>query len=244
MKSSRWGLVVAVVLGVVVFSGCQMPFKCVSRAEFDNFRTLERLNSDQASMISRLTVEAEQLEIKLDAAMQALRDKSDLLVLQQKAMEQLEKDLAAAAKSVPAFDAGPGVVFSTPEGVGIRVGSDVLFDLAQATLKPEGENILKEIAGLIADKPNMIRICGYTDSQWTGVSQWKSNFELSGARALSVLNCLAKQGIPADRMHFAGYGEHSLMFGADGGEDMAKSRRAEIILLNEMAMVAPAIKPK
>ena len=244
MKSFRWGMVAAVVLGVVAFSGCQMPFKCISRGELENFRRLERLNSDQAIMISNLMGEAELLETRLDAAQQALLVGSDLAALQQKAIEQLEKDLAEAAKDMPAFVSGLGETIITREGPGLRFVDEVLFDTGQATLKPGGEKIMQEVAALLADTPNKIRICGFTDSQWTGKSQWKSNFELSGARALSVLNFLTEQGIPADRMHFAGYGEHALLYGADGSEDMDKSRRAEIILLNEMAVVAPALNPK
>ena len=235
----------SVVVGVLLFSGCQAPFKVISRVRFDEYRTLDRLNADQAALISRLTIENERLKDKAAALEAAMRDKVDILKLLQEANMRLEGELRERMAAIaPAGVEGPGEIFRTPEGVGIRLTSDVLFSTALATLTPEGETVLKQVADAVRDKPNNIRVCGYTDSQWTGVSKWDSNFELSGARAYSVLNFLVAQGIEADRMHFAGYGEHALIYNSDGTENMKKSRRAEIILLNEFAEMIGAIKPK
>ena len=244
MKSFRWGLFLSVLGVVVLFSGCQMPFKIISRAQFDEFRTLERINSDQAARISFLIVDNEQLKGTVSALEMALRDKTDILKLMQEANARLKSELERGVEGIPALSEGPGKIIDTPEGVAIRVGSDVLFDTAQATLKPDGEAVLKEIAEIVRDKPNRIRVCGFTDSTWTGVSKWESNFQLSGARALTVLNFLAEQGIESGRMYFAGYGEHALIYSDDGAEDKKQSRRAEILLLNTLADAVAPVTPK
>ena len=126
--------------------------------------------------------------------------------------------------------------FTTPNGeVGIRVKGDVLFSSGEAKLKSSGEKVLKQVAELVRDKPNKLAICGFTDSDPIKKTKgkWEDNFDLSGHRALAVLEFLEKEGIAPERLHFEGYGQYALVSGASGKEDKAKSRRAEIILLNE-----------
>ena len=233
MRSFRWGIVLLLVGGLFVLSGCQMPFKMLSRAEFENLRGLDELNKKQSAYISSLLREKEALENERDAFKAQLKDKADILALQEEMLRELKAGVGEMP-SMPGLEGEGVTAIRHPEGVGIRILGDILFSPGQASLKPEGEKVLKEVVGVLADKPNKIRICGYTDSDPIKVSGWDSNFQLSGARALSVLDYLKKQGIPASRMHFAGFGEHALIPDeTTGKEDKKRSRRAEIILLYE-----------
>ena len=127
---------------------------------------------------------------------------------------------------------------STAKSV-LDMKGDVLFASGEAKLKPSGEKVLKQVADMVRDKPNKLAICGFTDSDPIKRSKWTSNFDLSGARALAVLDFLEKEGIKPDRMHFCGYGQYALIPDAAGKENKAKSRRAEIILLKEVEGRAP-----
>ncbi len=241
MKSVRLAWLASLVVAGVLLSGCQGPMKIISRSEFDRLRQAERLNQEQSAYITGLINEKERLSMTVDSLegkvglLEVQRDDKAILVeLQLKDLQQLQAELDKARTSKPAL-AGDWEVFPHPEGVGIRVGSDVLFDAGQATLRPGGEKVLSEIAQLVKDRPNDLRISGYTDSEPITVSGWKSNFELSGARALTVLEFLNSAGIDPARMHFAGHGEYALIPNPDGTENMEKSRRAEILLLTEGA---------
>jgi flagellar motor protein MotB len=230
-------------VGVVVLTGCQMPFKCISRAELDKYRRLERLNEEQGAMITALTSEKERLTGEVGFLKLQLGAKEALLAARQRLLEALESKTTAINTDLPAGSEGIEVI-QTAEGQGMRVGSDLLFDPGKAVLKPEGEKILKEAVSVIASEPNKIAVCGYTDSDPIKHSGWESNFELSGARALAVLNFLKEQGIAPERLSFRGYGQYNLIYDpAAGNEDKARSRRAEIIVLDSGMFPGASAKP-
>ena len=151
--------------------------------------------------------------------------------------KKLADDLAKKSVAIKGVE-----TFGTAEGYGFRVQGKLLFDSGRAALKKDARSTLDKIVTILKTKKESIRVCGYTDSDPIKriAYKYKSNYELSGARALAVLNYLALKGIPKGRMHFAGYGEYALanakgdLIGETGGkEDKSKSRRAEILLLNQ-----------
>lgn len=232
MKGLRWVALLSVVGGAMLFSGCQMPFKFVSRDDYDQFMRLERLNNSQSQLITSLTNENARLKLELGHNKEMVAAQKDLL-------ERLQ-----GTGAVPGVDFGPGTTLKvTPLGPAIQMDADVFFGSGSATLKADGEKALKKVAEFLQQQPNMLAINGYTDSDPIRHSAWKSNFELSGARALAVLQQLKKLGIAPERMHFAGFGEYSLITDAGGKEDKKKSRRAEIVLLNEGALEAEPMVP-
>lgn len=142
----------------------------------------------------------------------------------------------AGGHGVGALGSGITTIYG-PEGYGYSIEGDVLFASGMAALKDSAKGKLDAIAGeLKKNSEYKIRVCGYTDSDpiRKTAGKWEDNFDLSGARALSVLQYLASKGVPASRMHFAGFGEHALVK-SGGKEDKAKSRRAEIWLLTTPA---------
>ncbi len=232
MKGLRWSFLLSAVGGAMLFAGCQAPFKMVTRDDYDQFMRLERLNTSQSQLITSLT--NENARLKLD-----LGHKAEMVEAQKRLLEQLQGGGAVAAP-----DFGPGTaVIMTKQGPGVRMDGDLLFNSGAATLRAEGEKTLKKVAEFLQQQPNMLAINGYSDSDPIKRSAWKSNFDLSGARALAVLEHLKKLGVAENRMHFAGYGQFDLITDAGGKENKKASRRAEIILLDEMAP-APAAAAK
>jgi chemotaxis protein MotB len=126
---------------------------------------------------------------------------------------------------------------------GIRVVGDrfvfessVLFDSAKADITQAGHQSLDDLAAAVTDLareippdiPWILRIDGHTDKNPISGGPYKSNWELSTARAVSVVQYLVSKGIPADRLAAAGFGEFQPL--DDGTDEAALSRNRRIEL--------------
>lgn len=119
--------------------------------------------------------------------------------------------------------------------------SEVLFPSASAILNPEGEdelarlaNSLKEVMAKIPTTiPWILRVDGHTDRLALRFNlDFKSNWELSSARALSVVHFLIKQGIAPERLAATGFGEYHPLDPAQNDAAYRKNRRIEFKLTN------------
>ncbi len=123
------------------------------------------------------------------------------------------------------------------EGDRFVLPSEVLFESASADLDPGGKHqiaavtdMLREIAAKIpADIDWVLRVDGHTDKRPVRVA-FPSNWELSSARAISIVKYMIELGIPADRLVAAGFGEYHPIDPADTPEAYAKNRRIELKL--------------
>src|SRR4029079_6596936 len=118
--------------------------------------------------------------------------------------------------------------------------SEVLFPSGSATLTPEGTAAMDQIADAILELQKEIpsdidwalQINGHTDARPISTPQLPSNWELSTARASSVVKYLVTRGVPPERLVAAGYGEFQPI-DAGGSEDaFQKNRRIELKLTN------------
>jgi chemotaxis protein MotB len=116
--------------------------------------------------------------------------------------------------------------------------SEVFFDAGQAVLKPEGRAEIDKLAGLLADLEKQIptdiawvlRVDGHTDVRPIASSQFPSNWALSSARAISVVQYLIQRGISPQHLVAAGFGEFQPL-DTDKTEDAyRKNRRIELKL--------------
>jgi len=116
--------------------------------------------------------------------------------------------------------------------------SEVLFPPASAQLNDAAKQrlavvatALKDIATKIPDDiPWVLAVNGYTDKRPINTPQFPSNWELSAARAITVINFLIAQGVPSDRLAAAGFAEHDPIDSGDSEEAYAKNRRIELKL--------------
>jgi chemotaxis protein MotB len=116
--------------------------------------------------------------------------------------------------------------------------SDVLFPVDQATLTPAGQaeiadvaKAVKEIAAKIPPNVNWIlSVDGYADSQAITGGPFKTNFDLSSARALTVLHLLVADGVPENRIASAAMGSNNPIATGNGPADFAQNRRIEFRL--------------
>ena len=116
--------------------------------------------------------------------------------------------------------------------------SEVFFDTGQATLLPEGRAELDKIADALKDLdkkipseiPWVLRVDGHTDVRPISSPQYKSNWELSADRAISVLQYLVSLGVPPQRLVAAGFGEFQPLDPAATEEAYRRNRRIELKL--------------
>ena len=123
-------------------------------------------------------------------------------------------------------------VIQNEDGLLIRFKDSILFDSGQAILTGEGNIILDKIADKIKDIDNKIRVEGFTDNQPINTEKFPSNWELSAARAISVMRYfIEKENIEESRFSFTGWGEYKPIASNDTEEGKSKNRRIEITIL-------------
>ncbi|MCX8034193.1 MAG: OmpA family protein [Thermodesulfovibrio sp.] len=114
----------------------------------------------------------------------------------------------------------------------ITLPSSLLFDSGSAQLKQESVEALRRISEYLREVPGKILIEGHTDNvPLLSTAIYKSNWELSAARAASVLHFLIQNGLSPDRFTIAGYGEYRPIDSNDTPEGRSKNRRVELIIL-------------
>lgn len=124
----------------------------------------------------------------------------------------------------------------TEEGVVLVLQDTILFDRGEAELLEPGQLFLDEIGGLLESVPNRVRIEGHTDTRPMSSYRYPSNWELSGARASSVIRYLIDEfDLKDTRFSLIGYGEVNPVAKNDTSNNMAKNRRVEIIILEKDA---------
>ncbi|MBI5145504.1 MAG: OmpA family protein [Candidatus Omnitrophica bacterium] len=132
------------------------------------------------------------------------------------------------------------------KGLVITFVADVLFDSGKAKIKPEAYPILDKVVRVLKENvPNLnVGIEGHTDNEPIRYSGWKSNWELSTARALSVLHYLTdEKEISPERVSAIGYGEYRPVASNDTREAQQLNRRVEIVILPQVTKVRENEKP-
>ncbi|MDR3001073.1 MAG: flagellar motor protein MotB [Fibromonadaceae bacterium] len=120
----------------------------------------------------------------------------------------------------------------TEKGIAIMLRDPVGFASGSADLKEQGQEILRDISDVIKDNPDLkVRVEGHTDNVPISSARFRSNWELSSARSLSVVQLLADQtGIKPENMSAVGYGEHRPIAPNATPDDRARNRRIQIFV--------------
>jgi len=126
------------------------------------------------------------------------------------------------------------------KGLVITFVSDVLFDSGKAKLRPEAFSSLDKVARVLNENVAdfKVGIEGHTDNEPIKFSGWKSNWELSTERALSVLHYLSDQEkVAPERLSVLGYGEYVPV--ADNSMKNGKqlNRRVEVVIFPKVTKV-------
>lgn len=134
-------------------------------------------------------------------------------------ISELESEVASEALNV-SYDT---------HRVVIRFAEDATFQSGRAELKPEMGSIIGRVVDVLAQCQGDVVVAGYTDDRPIVSDRYRSNWDLSAARAVSVVHELVlNRTVPADRVVAAGRAETNPLVPNDSPENRARNRRVEI----------------
>lgn len=211
-------------------------------------RIISRRAQEQVAQLQRnITALQEQLG-RLEAALQASeeRDRRNQAVIVDMG-RRLNRALASKVEELAGYRSEffgrlKEVLSTRPE---IRVegdrfvfASELLFASGSADLGPEGRAELRKFAETLitisqeipAELEWILRVDGHTDKRPISNAQFRSNWELSSARAISVVRFLVSVGVPANRLGATGFGEHQPIDPSDNVFAYSRNRRIEMRL--------------
>jgi chemotaxis protein MotB len=126
----------------------------------------------------------------------------------------------------------------TPRGLVISLKEAAFFPTADATVSAESYATLAKLANTIRRLPNPVRLEGHTDSVPIHNTKYASNWHLSAARSVAMLELFVTRfDIPAGRLAVVGYAETVPVDSNETAEGRAKNRRVDVTILNEAAVV-------
>src|SRR5918999_742773 len=115
----------------------------------------------------------------------------------------------------------------------VEVAEQLFFDSGKAALKDSGKEVLKRVGeALKGYDDKIIRVIGHTDNVPISTAVFPSNWELSVARATTVVRFLQGAGLPPERLVASGRGEYSPVASNDDADGRRKNRRIEITLVD------------
>ncbi|MBV8679606.1 MAG: flagellar motor protein MotD [Aquitalea sp.] len=133
----------------------------------------------------------------------------------------------------PLVKGGQVNITQSPKGITVDIRDTALFPVGQAAPNDQSRQIMASMAALLSKVDNPIRVEGFTDNVPIKTSIYPSNWELSAARAGSVVRLFQENGIKADRLVAVGRGEN-LPVADNGTQDgRATNRRVSITVLAE-----------
>jgi len=180
-------------------------------------------------LLSARGAQAQQLQARLDqlaAIEQEIRERN-----------QIYEEVLSRFRSL--IDAGRLSVSIARGRMVINLPQDILFASGSASLGTDGRGTLVEVARVLAEiEDRRFQVEGHTDDKPIATTQFPSNWELSAARALSVVKLLVAQGVPAKNLSGAGYGEFQPVAVNETVEGRRLNRRIEIVMLPNLDVIA------
>ena len=167
--------------------------------------------------IQELSGEMDRIRRQKEAESNQLRDAQRMLE------QRLQKEISDKQVKLEMAERGLVLTFV----------AEVLFDSGKATLRLEAKDTLGKVASVIREKVSDrdVGVEGHTDNEPIKHSGWKSNWELSTARATSVLHALEDGGVNPRHLVATGYGEYRPVTSNDTLEGRQQNRRVEIVIL-------------
>ena len=116
------------------------------------------------------------------------------------------------------------------EWIEVNIKASVLYPSGSASLSPDARGVLTKVSDILKGKPNPIHVEGYTDNVPIETRQFPSNWELSAARAASVVRYFEQLGINPAQLAAVGYGEHHPVADNDTEEGRSRNRRIALVI--------------
>lgn len=129
-------------------------------------------------------------------------------------------------------DAGLIDVRRDKRWIEVEIKSSILFNSGSARLSEQSVPVLRKLAEKIQPLNNVIHVEGFTDNVPISNFEFASNWELSAARAASVVHLFTGLGVDPHRMAAIGYGEYRPIAGNATPDGRAKNRRVVLVIMS------------
>lgn len=169
------------------------------------------------------------------------RKRNEAARREQERMGAMARDLSATL--LPLVKSGQVRVTQNARGVSVEINASVLFDQGQALLQGEAREVLGAVAGLLRDDNHRIEVEGHTDDLPIENPIYPSNWELSTARASSVVRLFAASGIPEARLSAIGFAATRPVAPNSDPVGQARNRRVAVTILAALPETGGNILP-
>lgn len=169
-------------------------------------------------------LESADVEPKLD------EQETERLVRQQK-MRGMANDIIQVL--APLVQDGSVSVTQSVQGIAIEINASVLFSPGHAQLAESSMQTLRAVAAVVQGHEHEIHIEGHTDNIPIHTLHFPSNWELSTARASSVVRLFIEHGVNPQRLTALGYGENRQVASNETPEGRARNRRVTIMIMSK-----------
>ena len=150
-------------------------------------------------------------------------DNTSPISMMDKVINQIEATMSAPVQT------GALRIHRTPNGIEIELSSDILFSSGSAMLSSDSVTLLQKLATALKSLPYPIQVEGHTDNMPIKTAEFPSNWQLSAARAASVVGLFIAQGINPKQLAVIGYGEYRPI--ADNQTQEGRNRNRRVIVL-------------
>lgn len=157
-------------------------------------------------------------------------ESSEKKLVHQKKMKRMAKDIMQAL--APLVQDGKVRVTQSAHGITVEINASVLFSQAQAKLAKSSMETLQAVAEVVKEHEHEMHVEGHTDNLPIRTNQYPSNWELSTARASSVIRLFIDNGVNARRLTALGYGENRPVALNNTLEGRARNRRVTIMIMS------------
>ena len=117
----------------------------------------------------------------------------------------------------------------------VEIRTDILYPSGSAQLSPSAVGIIRRLADVLARFPNPVRVEGFTDDVPIRTVQFYSNWELSAARAGSVVHVMSDRGVARDRLAVVGFGDQHPVASNATSQGRNANRRVTVVILSTEA---------
>lgn len=153
------------------------------------------------------------------------------------AVQKETEDMKRIARNVqtamePMVAQGQVRVTRSPRGIMVEINASTLFPSGDATLQPTSAQAMAAVAKVLSQVDNPIQVEGHTDNIPIRSPAYPSNWELSSARAGSVVRLLTEAGVPAGRMVAIGYADNKPVDTNASPDGRSRNRRVNVLILN------------
>lgn len=188
--------------------------------------------------LAELIKDRSRLKESTDRLRQALADLAARKLMADRRVAEYQSMLSRFKQLI---DAGTLQVRILDGRMVLTLASDVLFASGSAKLSPIGKAAVVDIAGVLAGlQGRRIQIEGHTDNVPIHNQSYASNWELAAARAFTVLRTMTENGVSADALSAASYGEYHPRATNDDEIGRTVNRRIEIVLPPDLSMLPGA----